>query len=214
MYFWMVAEETFPALDTKIDRVHIDGIRCNFAYFSRKIREVKFDTVGEDLYRQAVNLMLGGIDPALAVVAKKDGTGARLYENWPTSLRSEAIRYQPENQQLLTAIYWPAVPSGFQRELAPAGLLIVAERELVVITEEKKSPRQHSGDLHKFGGVITYFPSVRLGDFHVGHHERFGVLALQVNGNHGGEKLEIIFPSDHEGAVRKAMQLLLGRNTI
>src|SRR5271166_2730228 len=40
MYFWMVAEETFPAVDTKNDRVHIDGIRRRFAYFSRKIREL------------------------------------------------------------------------------------------------------------------------------------------------------------------------------
>ena len=40
MYFWMVAEETFPAVDTKNDRVHIDGIRRRLAYFSLKILEV------------------------------------------------------------------------------------------------------------------------------------------------------------------------------
>ena len=40
MYFWMVSEETFPAVYTKNDRVHIDGIRRRFAYFSRKIREL------------------------------------------------------------------------------------------------------------------------------------------------------------------------------
>jgi len=36
----MVSDETFPAVDTKNDRVHMEGIRCNFAYFSRKIREL------------------------------------------------------------------------------------------------------------------------------------------------------------------------------
>jgi len=40
MYFWMVAEETFSAVDTKNDRVHIDGIRRRPAYFSLKILEL------------------------------------------------------------------------------------------------------------------------------------------------------------------------------
>jgi len=40
MYFWMVSDETFPAVDTKNDRVHMEGIRRRFAYFSLKIREL------------------------------------------------------------------------------------------------------------------------------------------------------------------------------
>jgi hypothetical protein len=88
----------------------------------------------------------------------------------------------------------------------PAGALLVTRRELVLISEEKPSPRQHTGDVHTFGAIITYFPSARLGDFHVSHHERFGVLALQAHARHGGEKLEIIFPADHEKAISKAME--------
>jgi hypothetical protein len=46
----------------------------------------------------------------------------------------------------------------------------------------------------------------------VSHQENFGVLALQAHSAHGGEKLEIMFPSDDEMAVSKAMeQLLLSR---
>src|ERR1700730_3086124 len=81
--------------------------------------------------------------------------------------------------------------------------------EIVLISEEKTSPRQHSGDLDNFGGIITYFPVVRLADFYVGHQERFGVLALQVHASRGGEKLEIIFPSNDERAVAKAMEQVL-----
>jgi len=40
MYFWIAAEETFPAVDTKNERVHMEGIRRNFAYFSLKILEL------------------------------------------------------------------------------------------------------------------------------------------------------------------------------
>ena len=105
----------------------------------------------------------------------------------------------------MAATQWSAICGGFQRELAPAGALLLTDRELVLISEEKASPRQHIGDLHEFGGIITYFPLVRLADFHLSHHERFGVLALQVHATHGGEKLEIIFPSDHERAVSEVM---------
>ncbi len=40
MYFWMVSDETFPAVDTKNDRLHMEGIRRRLAYFSLKIREL------------------------------------------------------------------------------------------------------------------------------------------------------------------------------
>ncbi len=167
---------------------------------------MKFDTVGEELYRQAIYLMLNGVDRTPAPAADNDRDTASISQAWPIQFRNEAQRYRPKGQRLLAATQWPAVIGGFQRELSPAGALLVTKRELVLISEEKTSPRQHAGDLHKFGGIITYFPLARLGDFHVSHHERFGVLALQVHATHGGEKLEIIFPSDHEKIVSKAIE--------
>jgi hypothetical protein len=32
------------------------------------------------------------------------------------------------------------------------------DHTLVLIAEEKASPRRHAGDLHHFGGIITYIP--------------------------------------------------------
>jgi hypothetical protein len=78
-----------------------------------------------------------------------------------------------------------------------------------VISEEKHSPRQLSGDAHEFGGIITYFPLVRLADFKISTQEYFSVLALQVHAAHGGETLEIIFPSGFESHVGKAMEPIL-----
>jgi hypothetical protein len=170
---------------------------------------IRFDTVGEELYRDAIDLMLAGIDPALAAAAHKDRNGASLFEAWPMKFGNEAERYWPKGQRLLGAIQWPAIFGGFQRELAPAGALLVTDREIVLISEQKRSPRLFKGDLHEFGGIITFFPRVRLADFHVSHHERFGVLALQVHSAHGGEKLEFIFPSGDERAVSKAMERIL-----
>jgi hypothetical protein len=99
-----------------------------------------------------------------------------------------------------------AVIDGFRRELSPACGILVTERELVLISEEKTSPRQHAGDLHRFGGIITYFPIAQLRDFQLSRHDRFELLALQVHAMHGGEKLEIIFPADHEKAISEEME--------
>jgi hypothetical protein len=175
------------------------------AYFTA----VRFDTVGEEYYLEAIDIMLRAIGPTKEDKAEKHWDTSSMLEAWPTTFRAEANRYLPKGQRLLAAIHWPAVAGGFQRELAPAGSLLVTEREAVVISEEKISPRQHAGDIHKFGGIITFFPSARLADFHVSHHECSGVLTLQAHAMHGGEKLEITFPSDYETTVRAVMQKAL-----
>jgi hypothetical protein len=44
----------------------------------------------------------------------------------------------------------------------------------------------------------------------VSHHERFGVLALQVHAAQGGEKVEIAFPSNDEKTVSRAPEAAHG----
>jgi hypothetical protein len=136
---------------------------------------IRFDTVEDELYREAIDLILAGIDPALSGVAEKDRSEASMFGAWPLKIRNEARRYWPRGQGVLAATHWPAI----------------------------------FGGSHKFGGIITFVPRVRLADFHVGHQQSFDVLALEVRAAHGEEKLEIIFPSDEERAVRKAMEQML-----
>jgi hypothetical protein len=220
---WLVALETkeggasvekadfSETLFLELTSILLSGqLKIHFATGGRSdFATINFDTVEEELYCEAVDLIIAGIDPVLAYAAGEDRKEASKFEAWPMNLRFEAQRYCPKGQRLLTAIQWPAIFDGFHRELAPAGALLVTARELVLISEEKRSPRQHTGDLHEFEGIITFFPRVRLADFHVSHHERFGVLALQMHAAHGGEKLEIIFPAKDEMAVSKAMEQVL-----
>jgi hypothetical protein len=168
---------------------------------------IQFNTVGESLYREATGLIIDGIDETVAPLPEADVVTG--FETWPMKFRLEAERYRPKGRRILAATQWPAVIGGFERELSPAGALLVTERELVVISEQKTSPRQHFGDLHKFGGIITYFPLLRLADFHISHHGRFGVLALRVHATHGWENLEFVFPAYREKSVAKAMQRAL-----
>jgi hypothetical protein len=167
---------------------------------------MRFSTVGEGLYREAIDLVLSGIDGGPVPMMKEDRNVEAVFEAWPRHFQMEARRYWPGGQRLLAAVQWPAILGGFRRELAPAAALLVTERELALMTDEKAPSWDEGGEVAKFGGIITYFPLVRLADHHVSHQERFSVLALAVNTGHGGERLELLFPSDHEKEVLKTLE--------
>jgi hypothetical protein len=166
---------------------------------------IRFSTAEERLYREAIDLVLDGIGRTRVSQSETDRGAAEMLKEWPLKFRNEVLDYLPKGQRLLAATQWPAILGGFRRELVPAGALLVTERELVLIADEKAPDWSH-GEWAKYGGIITYFPLARLADFHVGQQDRFGVLALHVHAGHGGERLEILFPSDHERAVSKAME--------
>jgi hypothetical protein len=177
---------------------------------------IKFETVEDELYRDAIDLILASIDPALAGLTETDRNVAAIFEGWPMKIRNEAQRYSPRGQRFLAAIHWPAISGGAREQLAPAGALLVSERELVIIAEEKafsseSTPEDASAEAPKeiFGGIITFVPRVRLKDFQISHQESLGVLALDIRAEHGGQKLEVNFPSEHEKAVSTAMEQML-----
>jgi hypothetical protein len=192
-------------------------LRISFAAAdTAKSVTIKFETVGDELYREAIDLILAGIDPALIPAVEKDRNAASMFEAWPMKIRNEAQRYWPSGQRSVAAIHWAAISDGTQRQLAPAGALLITERELVLIsdakeTSEEPSPEASSAEEPKesSGGIITFVPRLRLAGFDVSRQEGFGVLALQARAAHGGDKLEIIFPPDDEEAVSKAMEQVL-----
>ena len=201
---------------------------------------ITFERVEDEFYHKAIDLMLAGIDPARTAVAEKDRNETSMFETWPMKFRNEAQRYWPRGQRLLAAIQWPAD----QRQFASAGALLMTERELVLISEGKKSSAELSpaassgeetketpptpvppeavnptetpsvpGNVYEFAEIITFVPRVRLAEFQVSHQES-GLLTLQLRTSQGGEKLEINFPSDHENAVLKGLELMsLSRNS-
>ena len=118
-------------------------LRISFAAAdTSKSVTIKFETVGDELYREAIDLMLAGIDPALIAAVEKDRNAASMFEAWPMKIRNEAQRYWPRGQRSVAAIHWPAIFGGDQRQLAPAGALLITERELVLISDEKESSEE------------------------------------------------------------------------
>jgi hypothetical protein len=175
---------------------------------------IRFETVEDEYYREAIDLILAGIDPALTGAVGEGRSEASMFEAWPMKIRNEAQRYWPRGQQFLAAIHWPQVAfGGDQKRFVPAGALLATGRELVVISEEEEFLEERLSEAPSieeskgiFGGIITFVPRVFVKDFHVSHQEGFGVLALQVHSAHGGEELSVIFPSAEELAVSKAME--------
>src|SRR5262249_23304080 len=120
------------------------------------------------------DLILAGIDPTLSGAAGEYRSEASMFEGWPLKLRNEAQRYWPSGQRFLAAIRWPAIFGESREELAPAGAMLVTERELVIISEEQEFPAEFhpkapSAEESKeiFVGIIRFIPRVRLKEFHV-----------------------------------------------
>ncbi len=194
---------------------------------------INFERVEDEFYYEAIDLMLAGIDPGRTTVDGKGPNEISIFEAWPMKFRNEAERYWPKGQRMLAAIQWPA------DQLAPAGALLMTERELVLISEGKKS----SGELSAVTSSAeepketpatpvlpnpvdpTETPSVPGNVYEFADtitfiprvrladfhlsHQESGVLTLQLRASRGEEKLEITFPSDRENAVLKGMEQMM-----
>ena len=196
---------------------------------------INFERIEDEFYYEAINLMLAGVDPARTGVEGKDRDETSMFEAWPMKFRNEAQRYWPKGQRLLAAVQWPAN----QQQLAPAGALLMTERELVLISEGRKSstelsPEASSAEEPKEtlstlvpakavnptetppvpGNVYEFAETITfVPRLRIANfqvsHQERGVLTLQLRASQGEEKLEITFPSDHEDAVRRGMEQVL-----
>jgi hypothetical protein len=108
---------------------------------------IKFEGVGDELYHEAIDLILAGVDPAPSTFTENDRKAASMFEHWPMKFRNEARRYWPRGQRLLAALRWPAVYGASKRETAPAGALLVTGRELVLISDEINSSKEASSEV-------------------------------------------------------------------
>ena len=107
------------------------------------------------------------------------------------------------------------MPATGDREFVPAGALLVTARKVVIVSEETGSLVEPSSEssavaevVEQLHGTTSFIPRVRLADFHVSREGHLGVLALQVQAPHGGEIVEVTFPSGQERAVSKVMDVL------
>ncbi len=165
-----------------------------------------FNSVMQHLYSEAIQYILDAIDGLENITVSSARPGSAIIGGWPLKFRNFSIIYMPKKSRLLDGVCWKEMRGGFGRELAPAAAVLVTNRHIVVIAEEKTLRwfqfRHHS----KYGAIMTYFPLNRLADFCIEPHPRFCILQLEGYEGHGGEKLDIIFPPDKHEEVSRVMR--------
>jgi len=167
---------------------------------------LQFNAVMQHFYSEAIQSILDAIDGKEDASTNRDGSRSSIFVGWPLKFRNFSIIYMPEKSQLLDGVYWNEIRGGFSRELAPAVAVLLTDRHIVIIADEKSSRWFHFRHHAKYGAIITYFPRNRLADFRIEPHSRFNILELQGHEGHGGEKLEIMFPRDKREAVSRLME--------
>jgi hypothetical protein len=102
-------------------------------------------------------------------------------------------------------VQWAEVYGAFRRQLAPAAAMLLMQRYIVIIAEEKPGWLQFRPRTN-YGQIITYFPINRLARFQIDRAGRFSLLELEGCRGDKGEKLVIILPRDKEEAVSRLLK--------
>lgn len=115
-----------------------------------------FNMVGADLFRAVVREILLGL-PAHAAMAVSDAKRGAPALDLSFKLRSAMQESMPPGDAVRGLASWPPVPGKGGRELAPAGLLAIADRYICVILDALP-PRegQPPAGLSAWGKVVTY----------------------------------------------------------
>jgi hypothetical protein len=171
-----------------------------------RMATLQFNAVMQPSYSVAIQDILDAIDEKEHAAAKRDWIRSSMVSGWPLKFRNLAIIYLPEKSRLLDAVYWKEIRGSFNRELGPATALMLTDRHIVLIAEEKGIGwfqfRRHT----KHGAVITYFPLDRLVDFHIKAHKRFSILELDGCESQGRERIEVMIPTDKQEVVSRLIE--------
>jgi hypothetical protein len=171
---------------------------------------LQFNAVMQRSYSDAIQDILDAIDGKGQTTTKRDWIRSPIISGWPLKFRNFSIIYVPEKSRLVDGVYWKEIRGSFNRELAPATALLLTDRHIVVIAEEKRFRLFQFGHHAKYGAIMTYFPLVRLGEFHINSRKRFSIVELEGCGGHGAEKIEIMIPLDKQEAVLRLIEKAAG----
>jgi hypothetical protein len=171
---------------------------------------MEYNTVMGELYRQALQLLVDGIEGDLPDLPVNQEHVTSLLAPLSMKFRDGVLRSLPHGQKLMGLVHWPAClgqrRGWLQRELVPAGVLLLTDRELVLVSEEETWSWRWSTQRETYGTVATFCPLSRLVTYQVSGCGEAHTLDLEIRTTHGGEKLKIGFPRDRDGAVLELMQ--------
>lgn len=171
-----------------------------------KSTALHFNSVNEEMYSAPIEYILDSMDGQENVAVNAEQGTSAILDDWPMKLQNLSALYLSKKSQLLDGIWWDEIRGGFGREFGPTAAVLLTDRRIVVMAEEKTSRwfqfRRHA----KYGAIITYFPLNRLAELRIEPHPRFCILEVYGYEGHGGERLDIMFPTEKCEAVSRVME--------
>ena len=102
-------------------------------------------------------------------------------------------------------VHWPAVLGRewriFRRELAPEGVLVLTDCQMILISEEKARPWYKLENGRKYGYIVTYYPLARVNAMQLSEHGPLNTINLDLRARGFGGKLTIDFPCGQKAAI-------------
>lgn len=169
-----------------------------------RVRSVaaRYNTVMEGLYETALQLILNGMDGISNVepINPKEITSG--LEMLPLKFANAVMRFLPMGQTPRSIVYWPSVSDSkmkiLHRELTPETVLVLTDRELLCLSEEKDRDGFNVGHTSKFGAVATHCLLSRMEAIRSSNREPLNMLDVLLEAGEGREKLKFGFPPSVE----------------
>jgi hypothetical protein len=162
---------------------------------------ILFNTVTYELYWEAVQILLSGVNGRRQSVANENTKLYPALKALPLKFQNGIVRYLPVGQEVLELVHWTAAQARrlmiFWQELAPEGVLVLTKGQLLFISEEKAWSK---GDA-KYGYVVRYCPLSRVHSMRLRDDNSLDSIDVEVRAHQSSKKLKIDFPGEEKPAV-------------
>ncbi|MGO8675986.1 MAG: hypothetical protein ACLQVX_08955 [Limisphaerales bacterium] len=194
-------------------------LRIDFAAEGRaQTVELQFNTVMEGLYQEAVKFLLNGMDNISEIVPRDSKELCATLKSLPLKFCNAVVEFMPAGQRVLGFVHWPAAWGRklkiFRRELSPEAVLILTERELLFISEEKTWSWVRPDRIQKYGSIVTHCLLSRVSAVELSEHDSLDTIDVEIRANEAGEKLKIDFPQEQKTKVSAFIELALKQQNV
>jgi hypothetical protein len=174
---------------------------------------IQFNTVMEGLYQEAVQFLLNGMDNISEITPCDSKELYAALNSLPLKFCNAIVEFMPMGQRVLGLVHWPAVLGRklkiFRHELSPEAVLVLTERELLFISEEKTWSWVRPDRVQKYGSIVTHCPLSRVEAVELSEHDSLDTVDVEIRTHEAGEKLKIDFPREQKAKVSAFMELAL-----
>jgi hypothetical protein len=168
-----------------------------------------FNTVMKTLYYAAVCGILRGIE------GERSGRQPKPispFSDWPQKFQNLSIIYTPPEERLVDGAYSRPI-YGLLTEKAPATAILLTERHIIVIAEEKSRRWFPSRKAAKYGGTMSYIPKRRVAQWEVIENNRIDLHLITLSGNKGVGRFEVLFSPEKRSDAGRISEEVVIRST-